>query len=354
MQYATFSGVIPKGQYGAGTMEIWDHGSYELVERKRDGGLTVRLDGERLQGLWTLVPAHMGGDEKNWLRDQEARLAGAGRPGGAGRLRADAGDPRRPAARSRALAARGEVGRLPGGGAARGRRRLAHQPPRRRHGCALRRRGAGAAPRAAHLRLRGRRRAVHAGRGRPAQLRADAAGGGIARLLPVRPARAGAAAADRPAAGAASRAAGRAAGRGKPAGAAVGRVRGRGGAAAGRRRAGSGGGGRQAAGLDLPTGTTDSGLGEGEDAAGWRVSGHWLDGRPGVTRGAGRAGAGRGRRRRPGLGRQRRQRPGRAQHQRAAAPDGAAACGQAAARSGAEDAQDAGPAGDLDRAAAGA
>jgi bifunctional non-homologous end joining protein LigD len=63
MQYATFSGVIPKGQYGAGTMEIWDHGSYELVERKRDGGLTVRLAGERLQGLWTLVPAHMGGDE---------------------------------------------------------------------------------------------------------------------------------------------------------------------------------------------------------------------------------------------------------------------------------------------------
>jgi len=85
MQYATFSGVIPKGQYGAGTMEIWDHGSYELVERKRDGGLTVRLVGERLQGLWTLVPAHMGGDEKNWLvikkRDspeQVARAAPAG------------------------------------------------------------------------------------------------------------------------------------------------------------------------------------------------------------------------------------------------------------------------------------
>src|SRR5207237_5478176 len=57
MEYATFAGVIPKGQYGACTMEIWDRGSYELVERKRDGGLTVRLHGERLQGLWTLVPA---------------------------------------------------------------------------------------------------------------------------------------------------------------------------------------------------------------------------------------------------------------------------------------------------------
>jgi bifunctional non-homologous end joining protein LigD len=67
MRYATFSGVIPKGEYGAGTMEIWDHGSYELVERKRDGGLTVRLAGERLAGLWTLVPAKLGGDAKNWL-----------------------------------------------------------------------------------------------------------------------------------------------------------------------------------------------------------------------------------------------------------------------------------------------
>ena len=67
MEYATFSGVIPKGQYGAGTMEIWDTGSYELVERKRDGGLTVHLHGGRLEGLWTLVPARLGGDEKNWL-----------------------------------------------------------------------------------------------------------------------------------------------------------------------------------------------------------------------------------------------------------------------------------------------
>src|SRR5207248_1442471 len=37
MEYADFSGVIPKGQYGAGTMEIWDRGRYELVERKMDG-----------------------------------------------------------------------------------------------------------------------------------------------------------------------------------------------------------------------------------------------------------------------------------------------------------------------------
>jgi len=35
-------------------------GVYELVERKKDGGLTVRLDGKRLSGLWTLVPARLG------------------------------------------------------------------------------------------------------------------------------------------------------------------------------------------------------------------------------------------------------------------------------------------------------
>ncbi len=67
MEYAGFSGVIPKGQYGAGTMEIWDRGRYELVERKKDGGLTVRLNGKRLSGLWTLVPARLGGEERNWL-----------------------------------------------------------------------------------------------------------------------------------------------------------------------------------------------------------------------------------------------------------------------------------------------
>ena len=65
--YATFEGVIPKGNYGAGTVEIWDHGTYDLVEEKPDGGLTVHLHGERLEGEWTLVPAKLSGDPKNWL-----------------------------------------------------------------------------------------------------------------------------------------------------------------------------------------------------------------------------------------------------------------------------------------------
>ena len=77
LEYAKFEGEIPKGQYGAGLVEIWDSGTYELVEEKRDGGLTVRLQGTRLRGTWALVPAHLSGDKKNWLilrkRDGEER-----------------------------------------------------------------------------------------------------------------------------------------------------------------------------------------------------------------------------------------------------------------------------------------
>jgi bifunctional non-homologous end joining protein LigD len=81
LDYAGFEGEIPKGQYGAGTVEIWDRGTYELVEEKKDGGLTVRLHGERLDGAWTLVPARLDGDEKNWLliRKRDGDGSGPGR-----------------------------------------------------------------------------------------------------------------------------------------------------------------------------------------------------------------------------------------------------------------------------------
>src|SRR5919109_2504980 len=76
LEYAAFEGEIPKGEYGAGTVEIWDSGTYELLEEKKNGGLTVRLDGKRLNGTWALVPARLSGDEKNWLivrkRDEAA------------------------------------------------------------------------------------------------------------------------------------------------------------------------------------------------------------------------------------------------------------------------------------------
>jgi bifunctional non-homologous end joining protein LigD len=67
LDYATFEGEIPKGEYGAGTVEIWDQGTYELLDEKRDGGLTVRLEGAKLDGTWSLVPAKLSGDPKNWL-----------------------------------------------------------------------------------------------------------------------------------------------------------------------------------------------------------------------------------------------------------------------------------------------
>src|SRR5206468_2366847 len=90
LDYAGFEGEIPKGQYGAGTVEIWDSGTYELVEEKRDGGLTVRLHGKRLEGLWTLVPAELDGDPKNWLLLKK---------------REDGGESRRPRGRYQAMLA---------------------------------------------------------------------------------------------------------------------------------------------------------------------------------------------------------------------------------------------------------
>jgi len=82
LDYGSFEGEIPQGQYGAGTVEIWDSGTYELVEEKRDGGLTVRLHGKKLEGLWTLVPAHLDGKEQNWLllRKQDDGAAPAAGP----------------------------------------------------------------------------------------------------------------------------------------------------------------------------------------------------------------------------------------------------------------------------------
>jgi bifunctional non-homologous end joining protein LigD len=84
LDYATFHGEIPKGQYGGGTVEIFDHGTYDLLEEKRNGQLTFVLHGERLRGRFTLVPAHLDGKEENWLlikgRDDEAVVQGTYAP----------------------------------------------------------------------------------------------------------------------------------------------------------------------------------------------------------------------------------------------------------------------------------
>ncbi len=61
--YAGFEGTIPEGEYGAGTVEIWDSGSYTLLERK-ENKITVDIQGERLKGIYYLIRFK---DRKNWL-----------------------------------------------------------------------------------------------------------------------------------------------------------------------------------------------------------------------------------------------------------------------------------------------
>ncbi len=67
LDYAAFEGVIPSGEYGGGTVDIWDHGTYELLHERPDGTLTVILHGKRLDGEWALIPTRLDGQEKNWL-----------------------------------------------------------------------------------------------------------------------------------------------------------------------------------------------------------------------------------------------------------------------------------------------
>ena len=86
LDYATFEGVIPQGEYGGGTVMVWDHGSWEPevdpVQGLNQGKLKFTLHGEKLHGSWALVrmSGKAGDDGKNWLlikhRDDEAR-AGA-------------------------------------------------------------------------------------------------------------------------------------------------------------------------------------------------------------------------------------------------------------------------------------
>ena len=62
LDYAGFQGTIPPDQYGAGTVEIWDHGTWEPLgdpeDGMREGELRFNLTGERLNGRFTLVRLH--------------------------------------------------------------------------------------------------------------------------------------------------------------------------------------------------------------------------------------------------------------------------------------------------------
>ncbi len=73
LDYAGFEGIIPEGEYGGGTVMVWDRGQWEpegdAAKDYRSGKLKFRLEGQKLHGSWALV--RMGGrageDGKNWL-----------------------------------------------------------------------------------------------------------------------------------------------------------------------------------------------------------------------------------------------------------------------------------------------
>jgi bifunctional non-homologous end joining protein LigD len=65
LEFGTFEGTIPEGQYGAGTVEIWDRGPYEAEQWTNDV-IVVELDGRRLRGRYNLIRFPRGGANA-WL-----------------------------------------------------------------------------------------------------------------------------------------------------------------------------------------------------------------------------------------------------------------------------------------------
>ncbi|ASL42386.1 hypothetical protein bAD24_I02775 [Burkholderia sp. AD24] len=130
VEYGSFEGTIPPGNYGAGTVIVWDRGTWEPLDGTKDalrsyeaGKLKFRLDGDKLHGGWTLVRSHMrgSGDKEQWLlikeRDDEAREQSEydvlkARPGSVlGDGASPPGQGAKSASRSRATPKRAEKGR---------------------------------------------------------------------------------------------------------------------------------------------------------------------------------------------------------------------------------------------------
>lgn len=77
VDYAHFEGIIPEGNYGAGTVEIWDHGSCENIKMHNEklvsfntciqnGSLEFKLTGKRIKGTYALVRTNLQ-QGKSWL-----------------------------------------------------------------------------------------------------------------------------------------------------------------------------------------------------------------------------------------------------------------------------------------------
>jgi DNA ligase D-like protein (predicted 3'-phosphoesterase) len=79
LEYADFEGVIPEGEYGAGTVMIWDKGTFKNIKEDDDGEpvdlkksyeqgtVEIYLKGEKLKGGYALVEMESGNMEGNWL-----------------------------------------------------------------------------------------------------------------------------------------------------------------------------------------------------------------------------------------------------------------------------------------------
>ena len=64
LDYAFFEGVIPKGQYGAGRVEVWDRGTYTVVTVQPEK-IIVDVQGSKLKGIYCLIKFKPG--SKNWI-----------------------------------------------------------------------------------------------------------------------------------------------------------------------------------------------------------------------------------------------------------------------------------------------
>lgn len=80
VDYQYFEGIIPKGNYGAGTVEIWDHGTYttphatdkkaiekEVSSGMKNGHFAIILHGKKLKGEFVLQKLKKDADDKSWL-----------------------------------------------------------------------------------------------------------------------------------------------------------------------------------------------------------------------------------------------------------------------------------------------
>ncbi len=65
LSYHDFEGVIEEGRYGAGSVEMWDRGTYEMLDRK-DEKMVFMLEGHRMKGKYVLLRFKKAG-ENNWL-----------------------------------------------------------------------------------------------------------------------------------------------------------------------------------------------------------------------------------------------------------------------------------------------